>query len=139
MYTDDSLITFGRYRFTKLCRVPATYLIDISKYNYPDKELKAYVESNIEKISDRLEGRINTPKPIKVCKKITYASEKNAKADIKKIQKIEQENKKPVRAYECEKCGGWHLTSISYEEWNTRKMIDPIKSFNHQQLKTWQK
>ncbi len=49
--------------------------------------------------------------------KVIYPSEKDAKHEINKIKSYMQGGKKPERAYECEKCGGWHLTSIPHEQW----------------------
>ena len=45
-----------------------------------------------------------------VCKKVKFASEKDALFSIKKIQKISDRKIVPSRAYLC-KCGAWHLTS----------------------------
>ncbi len=142
MYTDDTILTFGKYKFIKLCRVPADYLLAFHKQYNPNhkkanKELFEYIENNLEKIKARQEGKIISP-PLEigykttgrfvqlVCKdsnKIIFPSEKDAKHEIRRIQNLEQENKKPVRAYECEKCGGWHLTSISFERWEKLKNI----------------
>jgi hypothetical protein len=49
--------------------------------------------------------------------KIILISEKEAKAELRRIQNLDNHDKKPTRAYECEKCGGWHLTSIDFEEY----------------------
>lgn len=55
--------------------------------------------------------------------KFVFASEKIAKQELKRIRQLyankkEKEEKKiPVRAYYCEVCGGWHLTSISIEQY----------------------
>ncbi|MGZ4056367.1 MAG: hypothetical protein ACXVDZ_18260 [Bacteroidia bacterium] len=118
MYTDETLLTFGKHKFVRLCRVPADYLLNIYKdKNCQDKELLLYIENNLNKIKARQEGKIVVPELKKVCEKITYISEKDAKHEIKKIREKEQEHKKPVRSYGCEKCGGWHLTSIPFEEW----------------------
>lgn len=125
-YTDNSILTLGRYKFTSLFRVPAEYLLNIyykeNKNNkYPDRELIAYIEKNLEKIKQRQELGETVPVLERLCEKITFPSEKDAKYQIKQIREKEQKHKKPVRAYECEKCGGWHLTSISYEEWKKEK------------------
>lgn len=118
MYTDKTPLTFGKYKFVQLCRVPAEYLLNIyNAKNSKDKELIEYIENNLEKIKARQEGKIITPELKKVCEKITYVSEKDAKYEINKIREKEQEHKKPVRAYECVKCSGWHLTSIPFEQW----------------------
>ncbi len=127
MFTDDSLITFGQYKFTKLCRVPAEYLLELfAKKNYKkNKELLEYIEANLEKIKARKEGKIISPEFKYPCEKQIFASEKSAKEEINRIHGLNQENKKPVRVYECEKCGAWHLTSIPYERWEKIKPHNP--------------
>ncbi len=122
MYTDDTILTVGKYKFVRLSRVPPEYLIErYERKDYSSRELKEYIEANIEKIKARQAGLIPTPEIVLPCEKITYASEKIAKASLHFIEALKQEHKKPVRAYECKICGGWHLTSISYEEWEKRK------------------
>ena len=116
-YTDDSIIMFGKYKYRNLIRVPAQYLLNMSKSNCNDKELLIYIRDNKDKISARLDDvDAEAPRP-RECKKFSYPSEKDAKYEIKKIRGREQEYKKPVRAYECEVCGCWHLTSIAHEDW----------------------
>jgi hypothetical protein len=44
------------------------------------------------------------------CKKVQYASEEYALFDVRRIRKISERSKMPVRAYLCF-CGSWHLTS----------------------------
>lgn len=44
------------------------------------------------------------------CKKVQYASEEYALYDVRRIKKISERSKMPVRAYICF-CGSWHLTS----------------------------
>lgn len=124
MYTDDTIITIGKYAFTRICNIPATYLLNLYKHkNVINKhpELKQYIEDNLQRIEKRKNGK---PIPLQIvfCEKIPYPTEKDAKYKIKQIRNLDQENKKPVRAYECEKCGAWHLTSISYEEWKKRQV-----------------
>jgi hypothetical protein len=125
MYTDNSMLTTGKYKYISLCRVPPEYLLEIFKNKkHPNKELLEYIENNMEKIKGRLIGEIPIPELVLPCEKIMYPSEKAAKTEIRRIEKLEQENKKPVRAYECEKCGAWHLTSIPFEKWEKKKDKD---------------
>ena len=117
-YDDNTILTFGKYKFTKLCRVPPDYLLSIYKdKNCPHKELVDYVHENIGRIMQRKRGEVPTPKLTMICDKIPYPTEKAAKFEINRIKVLEQENKKPVRCYECDKCSAWHLTSIPHEEW----------------------
>lgn len=126
MYTDDTLLTFGKYKFVRLSRVPPEYLLKMyENKGYVNPELKEYIESNVEKIIARRDGIIPTPNIERVCEKLTFASEKIAKANLRDIATVKQEHKKPVRVYECEKCGGWHLTSLSYEVWEKRNEDKP--------------
>jgi uncharacterized protein (DUF3820 family) len=133
MYTDTSILTFGKYRFKKLRDIPASYLINI----YNDKginkpELREYIERNIDRLKaeaggmDIIQGikikkpEVKKPEVIKiatfVCDKVTFATEKIAKSRLREINNARGNNKKPVRAYECEICGGWHHTSIPFEK-----------------------
>lgn len=45
------------------------------------------------------------------CKKTTYANQKLANEDIERIQAKSTRDKKPMRAYQCNQCNLWHLTS----------------------------
>lgn len=46
-----------------------------------------------------------------LCAKITYPNKVEAKFELKNIRECKQKHKKPIRAYECPICSGWHLTS----------------------------
>lgn len=119
-YTDNTILTKGKYKFTKLCRVPPQYLIGL--FNNGDKsdpELYEYVKQNSIEILLRLNGKIKPPR-LNVCQKFYFSSEEEAKKEIKRIAKLSQKNEKPKRAYECEKCSGWHLTSSGIKEFNKK-------------------
>jgi len=110
MYTDNTILTKGKYKFTKLCRVPPQYLIDV--FNHGDKsdpELYDYIKENSIQILLRLNGQVKTPKFI-TCQKITFPTQKDAKKELRRIAETKSKIK-PQREYECMKCGGWHLTS----------------------------
>ena len=50
------------------------------------------------------------------CKKVYFGNEKSAEYYIDKLNKTSSRKVKPVRAYLCERCLNWHLTSIISEE-----------------------
>ena len=39
-----------------------------------------------------------------------FATQALAKRELKRIRRQPQEKEKPIRVYECEKCGYWHLS-----------------------------
>lgn len=114
MYTDDAILTFGKYKFTKLKQIPFEYLDALSKscrcIPFPE-EFNKYVEQRRVK-ADPIEV-LKSPEVGFVCEKITYANQKIAKIALKRIRNIcaTKGGKAPIRTYECEKCSGWHLTS----------------------------
>lgn len=63
-------------------------------------------------------AELNTPaQPKRICTKADFPSKKEAKFRIRAINaenallESTEKIKQPIRAYECEKCGAWHLTS----------------------------
>jgi predicted RNase H-like nuclease (RuvC/YqgF family) len=50
------------------------------------------------------------------CRKVYFVDEKFALEYIDKLNKTSSREIKPVRAYLCEKCLCWHLTSIESKE-----------------------
>ena len=133
MYTDNTMLTYGKYRFVSLSQVPASYLLKIyTTDNKTDLELYAYVCYNIERIKARPQVPfIKKPLPSR-CNKISYCSEKEAKFHLKQIAEREQDHRKPTRAYECSTCGGWHLTAIPYEKWDANlRPTGVIKRIQH--------
>lgn len=121
-YTDHTPIPFGKYKFISLCRVPADYLLQLYKDKAPYlADIREYIETNMETIIMRKEGILKPPPFEFPCGKTTYINGKDARRVLEYIKGIEQEHKKPVRAYECDKCGGWHLTSIPLEDWINKK------------------
>lgn len=48
---------------------------------------------------------------VKTCTKVSFANEKYADFYINKLKKTSKRKVIPVRAYLCEKCFSWHLTS----------------------------
>jgi hypothetical protein len=49
----------------------------------------------------------------KNCTKTQYMSETFANIEIKRIRSTSKREKIPKRAYKCDDCGYWHLTSLS--------------------------
>lgn len=114
MYTDSTILSFGKYKFHKLGNIPPSYLLNIyNNKSFKDGDLLQYIEANLEKIQNMKEGRVEQvlSNSFFVCEKLTFATEKIAKQALKDIKNTPQKHKKPIRVYECDKCGGWHLTS----------------------------
>ena len=64
------------------------------------------------------------------CKKSSFINEKFANEYIEKLHKTSVRTIKPVRAYLCEECSTWHLTSVVSGE--DRKMNNRIKMYERQ-------
>lgn len=109
----DYIIPFGKYKNKKRLReIPTDYLVELYHHedimtNYP--ELKHYIEATYSAL---------LPKPALVfnyeplpCEKIAYVDEEAAKKALKLIKQDKRDHKKPDRAYQCEVCNYWHLTS----------------------------
>ena len=45
------------------------------------------------------------------CKKVSYRDKDQAVTALHAIKNCDNDGKKPIRAYECDRCGKWHLTS----------------------------
>lgn len=119
MYNDNSILTWGKYKFTSLKRIPASWLLSKHKNTgIHDKELVAWVGENLDKLKERHESEIKNGKPAQItntCTKYQYASQKEAEKHLSQIvQKGQQASGHllPVRAYHCNRCPFWHLTSI---------------------------
>lgn len=119
MYTDDTILTWGRYKFTALKRIPASWLLSKHKSKgIHDMVLVEWVADNFERLKEREEREKKGEKPEELplpCTKNTYSSEEQAKKHLKEIRRYaeshEQKNHIPVRAYPCPFCKGWHLSS----------------------------
>jgi uncharacterized protein (DUF3820 family) len=131
MYTKDTILTFTKYSRTKLSDVPVEFLVKFYKDNFHNtdfrhRKLIEYIEKeNIcsppkPKECTDIDGKIGFKPTAKggalmctVANKIIFPSEKDAKYEINRIQKLKEKGKTPSRTYYCESCGGWHLTSKS--------------------------
>jgi len=112
------LIPFGKYKWTALCRLPSSYLLGIygdknTMNNHP--EIKSYIEENIEQLKqgNGITKATGIPLVTMPCTKYLYLTEREASKELHRIQSTakSENEKKPIRYYYCEKCGGWHLTS----------------------------
>ncbi len=143
-YNDNSMLTSGPYKFTRLINVPAVWLLGIynkdqkskirKKGKHSDRQLIDYIERNLESIKNRVgkpieenngfghrrRGMATIQLTCGVTDKLVFVSEKDARDELKKV-KDTSSDKKPVRFYECEHCSGWHLTSIPYDVWKERR------------------
>ena len=58
-----------------------------------------------------------------MCAKHSYASERAARRKLREIKrrrlKAHHQGKVERRAYRCEHCGAWHLTSHPVDDWPT--------------------
>jgi len=131
-YNDNTLLKLGENKFVSLCRVNPTHLLQIYKKGKKNpakanNALMVYIEKNMDKINARLKGILPIPKLEIRCVKQVFPSEKSAKEKLGLIEKTKQEHKKPIRVYECEKCSGWHLTSIPIKEW-TKEWKEKVKN-----------
>jgi hypothetical protein len=61
---------------------------------------------------------------MKPCTKRRFKDHDAADRRIAEIMQQDGENHKPVRAYLCNKCDGWHLTSLNEEQY-TNKVVLP--------------
>ncbi len=59
------------------------------------------------------------------CTKHSYKDQQQATEVLHNIVAKKGDKKKPCRAYECENCGKWHLTSkpIEYQPRNTNQKL----------------
>jgi len=115
IYTSESILVQGKYKNVQLKDIPQTYLVELyrSCNCWNDEELKLYIRNVIPSVlfstkssEPSIDVILNFP-----CEKVCWVTEKAAKDEIKRIDKVKQKKRKPTRAYECDKCGGWHLTS----------------------------
>lgn len=52
--TDDSIMTFGKYKGYKLIAIPDSYLIYLYDEGIAKGELKVYIETHVAEITNRL-------------------------------------------------------------------------------------
>jgi hypothetical protein len=133
MYTKESLMSWGKYKLQKIKDIPSKYFLALydSKQLDKDVELKEYVEYNLDIFrKEESISPLNNIRPLEIvhfiCEKKTFPTKKDAQQSLKKIRSAGGNHEKPMRAYECPKCSGWHLTSMPYEtfkEHNPKKKM----------------
>ena len=125
MYNWDSILSFGKYKLTRLRRIPASYFLGIRGdkiVQAKDQPLIDFINAHLEEIKalgskTKEEGAPEIDYGV-FCQKYRYSSEEEAKKHIKEIARKSDDreynkHKIPNRAYQCEICGFWHLTSKS--------------------------
>lgn len=135
MYSEDSILRYGKYRSYRLAEVPASYLqaVYLSR-SWPDPDLYAYVESHAEQIgvSTIVEDQKRkkqpgpaSPRRKKFCDKVAYPTEQWARQALDAMNVRSRRFR--MRCYYCDQCNLWHLTSMSLEVWQA----EPKKRRRH--------
>lgn len=120
---DNTILEFGKHRGKKISTLSTAYLTGLygSLKHTHELDLIKYLEKhlNILQIPTEIEKtsiivvkqfRNKTEMFCTVENKIMYATEKDAKVELRRIANTDSP-KKPIRSYECNSCGGFHLTS----------------------------
>lgn len=110
-YNDKTIILEGQYRFTSLKNIPAAFLLKEEKKT-KDMLLKEYIIDNYDLLvaRDFFEDMQKRDTYDLTCAKVPYWDENEARAELFRIARRNQINRKPVRIYRCT-CGAFHLTS----------------------------
>ena len=142
MYTQETILRYGKYRKFKLADVPVEYLYEVYRAkSWPDQSLIEYLEThyaqlgfftNIKDDSQKLPAPVPGTKKKFLCDKAAYATEQWAR------KVMDSQNRHPngpkrarQRCYYCDNCGLWHLTSMSQEVWQA----EPEKRKNHHRIR----
>lgn len=134
-YDENSIITWGKYKFTAIKRIPASWLLSYHKNNsLKDKKFLEYLATNLDELKRRQkEEEINKPveQIFDKCNKYQYSSKEQAEKHLKEIRKSGKKTPShvlPVRAYMCDKCPFWHLTSKKFVEFEKQFVISQNKA-----------
>lgn len=110
MEATSFLMPFGKYEGQAVEGLPGTYLVQL----YTNREVmekhpavKQYIEINYGPLLPTKK----TTGPICDTLKAAFVDRDAADKELKRIRKDPRKHKKPVRSYECERCGFWHHTS----------------------------
>lgn len=105
------IMPFGKHKGWALEKVPGIYLARLYR-SQPDmmdihQTVKQFIETNLSAL-------LFTGKPIgPICDtlKVAFVDKVAADKELKRIRRDPRKHKKPIRSYECERCGLWHHTS----------------------------
>ena len=57
MFTDESLMPFGKFKGNRLVDVPARYLLYLHRESIAKGDLKAYIEDNLEVLEKEVKDK----------------------------------------------------------------------------------
>lgn len=131
MYTDETVLNYGKYKGKMIKDVPKDYLVNVHITGGDEHaELKEYIEANLDKLPGlTMLSWFKKKRDVMVtfiCNKRTFPTKKTAMDSIIKPTSKNQK-KAPIRAYECPKCSGWHLTSMPIELFKEIKNNKPLQ------------
>lgn len=145
LYDENSVVRTGTHQGKRLYQLKADALL---KFNNEvakniDFDLYLYVQENLNRIQGqyRMEQKESHTRFLSLkgnqgiitfkCSKKTFATRKMAMEAIvknpRKTKDGDAERKRPIRAYECRNCSGWHLTSKTVEEYK-----ENVQRFNQE-------
>lgn len=131
MYSDFSVLKSGKHKGKMLFEVPADWLLSVLENYHPnnkqaDMDLIEYIQKNKDLIPHREQKALEVIHSNSFCRKAYFPTKKDATFELNRIRsksQTQKDHKIPVRAYECEFCSAWHLTSESYEEWKAKQKL----------------
>lgn len=143
-YDTNSVVRNGIHQGKRISQLKAEVLLNFNTEQSKniDFDLYLYVQENLNRIQGqyRMEQKESHSRYLSYkgnqnivtfkCPKKTFATKKMAmEAIVKNPRKDKngEERKRPIRAYECRNCSGWHLTSKTVEEYK-----ENVKKFNQQ-------
>lgn len=111
-YRVEYVLTEGRHAGSPLYKVPKNYLFAMLAGHYPDEDLRKWLRRNMGAVLERqaLPEEIREEKA-EECGKIKYINKATAVSHMRWLHENSKSKILPVRAYECDKCTAWHLTS----------------------------
>ena len=119
----DIYVFTKKWGIARIDKLPSNYVLSIkNNFKHLRPEIWEYAEANKELLIHLGEKPITSEveEPIK-CTKLQYHSQAFAKSELKRIRETIGNHKKPIRAYECDICSAWHLTSMEMETYKSTK------------------